>query len=96
MVIVIVALMLHSGGESHHRQVMGIHNVIDITGKTHREFSHGDKQALPPPAAVPLTFMVGPPEGWRITAADIQSPLTQTLDKTHCGSGLTFTEAVWG
>ena len=25
----------------------------------------GISRALPPPAAVPLTFMVGPPEGWR-------------------------------
>ena len=25
----------------------------------------GISSALPPPAAVPLTFMVGPPEGWR-------------------------------
>ena len=25
----------------------------------------GMSRALPPPAAVPLTFMVGPPEGWR-------------------------------
>ena len=25
----------------------------------------GIRRALPPPAAVPLMFMVGPPEGWR-------------------------------
>ena len=25
----------------------------------------GMSRAFPPPAAVPLTFMVGPPEGWR-------------------------------
>ena len=26
----------------------------------------GISSEMPPPAAVPLTFMVGPPEGWRM------------------------------
>ena len=32
--VVVIALVLHAGSQCHHRQVMGIHDVIDIAGQT--------------------------------------------------------------
>ena len=37
--------------------------VMDFCAQGLRNIIIGIRRALPPPAAVPLTFMVGPPEG---------------------------------
>ncbi len=42
--VIVIALMLHAGSQRHHGQVVGIHNVIDITGQTQRKFGHGNQQ----------------------------------------------------
>jgi hypothetical protein len=44
--VVIVFFVLHSSGKRHHRQVMGVHDVIDVTGKTHGEFGVGTKYGV--------------------------------------------------
>jgi len=61
--IIVVPLVLHPGIQGDHRQVVGIGDIINIACQPQREFGHRDQQSLSPPAAVPLTFMVGPPEG---------------------------------
>ena len=42
--VVVVAFMLHAGGQGHHGQVVGVHDVIDIAGQSQRKFGHGDQQ----------------------------------------------------
>ena len=44
--IIVIALMLHSGGQGYHSQVVGIHNIVDVTGQAHREFGHRDQQGV--------------------------------------------------
>ena len=42
--IVVVALVLHSGGQGDHGQVVGVHDVVDVAGQTHGELGHGNDQ----------------------------------------------------
>ena len=46
LLIIIITLMLHAGGHGHHGQVMSVHDIIDITGKSQRELSHGNQQGV--------------------------------------------------
>jgi hypothetical protein len=62
LLVVVVALVLHAGGHGHHGQVVGVHDVVDVAGQPRENSVMGISRELPPPAAVPLTFMVGPPE----------------------------------
>ena len=38
--VIVITFVLHSGGQSYHRQVVGIHNIVHVTGQAHREFGH--------------------------------------------------------
>ena len=44
--VVVVALMLHTRGQSDHRQVVRIHDIVDIAGQTQRELGHRHQQRV--------------------------------------------------
>ncbi len=46
LLIVVVSFMLHAGGHGHHAQVVGVHDVVDVAGKSQGEFGHGDQQGV--------------------------------------------------
>ena len=48
--------------------------------------------ARPPPAALPLMFMVGPPEGWRMAPITDLLALAESLHQAHGAGGLAFAE----
>lgn len=66
--IIIIPLMLHTGSQRHHGEVMGVHHRVDIAGKTQGILRQRDALGKPAAAAEPFTPIVGPPEGWRMAA----------------------------
>ena len=47
---------------------------------------------LPPPAAVPLMFMVGPPEGCRRHTTDVHAAFAQAFHQTAGSGAFAFTQ----
>jgi hypothetical protein len=46
LLVIVIAFMLHPGGQGHHGQVVGVHDVVDVAGKAHGELGHGDQQGV--------------------------------------------------
>jgi hypothetical protein len=46
LLIVVVALMLHTRGHGHHGQVVGVHDVVDVAGQPQGELGHGNQQGV--------------------------------------------------
>jgi hypothetical protein len=73
---------------------MGIHDIVDVAGKSHGELGHGDEQGIAPAGGGPLDIHRGTTRGLTESTADIQSPLAHTLHKAAGGSAFTLTQ--WG
>ena len=92
LLVIIVALVLHSGSKRYHRQVVSIHDVVDITGKTHGEFGMGNKYGVAAAGSGALDIHRGTAGRLADTATHILPLLAQTFHKTHRGGCLAFAQ----
>ena len=62
--VAVIAFMLHAGSLSNHSEIVGIHNGVDVAGETQGKRRQRNVLGKPLSAvALPLIFMVGPPDG---------------------------------
>ncbi|MBA7681918.1 hypothetical protein ES703_90262 [subsurface metagenome] len=86
--------MLHPSSKGDHGQVVGIGNIVDVAGKTHRKLGERDKQRITAPSRGSLDVHRWSPRGLADTAADIPAPLAHALHKPAGGG--TFPLTQWG
>ena len=96
LLVVVVALMLHTGVESHHSQVVGVHDVVDVAGEAQGELGHGHQQGVA--AAGRSTLDVHGGAAGRLTqaAAHILADLAQALDQAQGHGGLALAQGGGG
>ena len=58
----VVALVLHTGIQRHHGQVMRVHDVVDVAGQAQGELGHGHQQGVA--AAGPACRGLRSDRGW--------------------------------
>ncbi|MBA7714634.1 hypothetical protein ES703_123663 [subsurface metagenome] len=84
--------MLHSGGKGDHSQVMSIHNIIDVPGKTHRKLGQGNKQGITAAGGGSLDVHGRAAGGLAQAAAHVQTSLAQAFHQAAGGGAFTFTQ----
>ena len=94
--VVIVALVLHTGGQSHHSQVVSVHNIVNIAGQAQGELGHGHQQSVAAACCGTLNVHGGAAGGLTQSAAGILADVAQAFDQTQRNGGLTFTEGGGG
>jgi hypothetical protein len=92
LLVGIVALVLHSGRQRHHGQIVGVHQVVDVARQSHGELGHRDQQGVPSPRRGALDVHRGTARGLAQATADPFAPLPQSLQQSDGGRGLSFPE----
>ena len=94
--VVVVALVLHTGVQGHHGQVVGVHNVVDVAGQAQRELGHGHQQGVAAAGSSTLDVHGGAAGGLTQCAAHVQTQLAQTFDQAQRHGGLTLAKGGGG
>ena len=92
LLVVIVALVLHAGGERHHGQVVGVGDVVDVAGKAQGELGHGDQQRVAAARRRPLDVHGGSAGGLPQAASHVLAAFAQALDQTQGGCAFSLTQ----
>ena len=90
--IVIVPFVLHPGRQGDHGQVMGIDDVVDVSGEPEREFRHGDEKGFPSPCSRSLHIHGRTAGRLTETAPDILPPFAESFDQAHARRRFSFSE----
>ena len=90
--VVVVALVLHPGVQRRHRQIVGVHNVVDVAGKAQRELGHGDQQGVAAAGSGTLDVHGGAAGGLAQTAAHIFAQTAQALYEAQGRGGLALAQ----
>ena len=88
--------MLHTGGQGHHGQVVGVHDVVDVAGQTQGELGHGHQQGVAAACRGTLDVHGGAAGGLTQCAADVLADLAQAFDQAQRNGGLTLAEGGGG
>ena len=94
--VVVVALVLHTGVQGGHRQIVGVHNVVDVAGKPEGELGHGDEQGVAAAGGGALYVHSGAAGGLAQAAAHVLAQTPQTLDQPQGSGGLTLPQGGGG
>ena len=94
--VVIIALMLHTGIQGGHSQIMGVHNVVDIAGQAQGELRHGNEQGVPAAGGGALYVHGGAAGRLAQTAAHVGTQTSQSLDQAQRRSRLPLAQGRWG
>ena len=92
LLVGVVALMLHAGGQRHHGEVVGVHDVVDVAGQPQGEFGHGDQQRVAAAGRRALDVHGGAAGGLPQGAADVLAALAQTFHESDRGRALALAE----
>ena len=90
--VVIVSLVLHTGVESYHSEVVSVHDVVDVAGESKGELGHRDEQSVSAACGCSLNVHGRSAGGLAQASAYVLSELAKTFDKTKARGGLTFSE----
>ena len=96
LLVVVVTLVLHTGVQGYHSQVMCIDNIVDITGQAQRELGHGDEQSVAAAGSSALHVHGGAAGGLTQAAAYILAQLAQTFNQAQGNGGLAFAQGGGG
>ena len=94
--VAVIALMLHTGVQGHHRQVVGVHNVVDVAGQTQGELGHGHQQGVAAAGSGTLHVHGGAAGGLTQRAANVEAQLAETFDQAQRNRGFTLAEGRGG
>ena len=94
--VAVVALVLHTGIQGDHGQVMGVHDVVDVAGEAQGELGHGHEQRIAAACCGALDIEGGAAGGLTQAAADVLAQLAEAFDQTQRGGGFAFAERSGG
>ncbi len=75
--------MLHPGVHGNHCQVVGVHDVVDVTGEAEGELGHRDQQGVAATGSGTLDVHGRAAGGLAQAAADILAPGAEAFDDTE-------------
>ena len=90
--IVVVALVLHTRVQGDHRQVVRVHNVVDIAGQAEGELGHRHQKGVAAAGRSALDVHGRAAGGLTQRAADVQTQLAEAFDQAQGNGGLAFAE----
>ena len=90
--VVVVALVLHTRVQGDHRQVVRVHNVVDIAGQAEGELGHRHQKGVAAAGRSALDVHGRAAGGLTQCAADVQAQLAEAFDQAQRNSGLAFAE----
>ena len=94
--VVVVALVLHTGSQRDHGEVVGVHDVVDIAGQTKGELGHRHEQGVAAAGRSALDVHRRAAGGLTQGAADILAELAEAFDQAEGNGGLAFAEGSRG
>ena len=90
--VVVVALVLHTRVQGDHRQVVRVHNVVDIAGQAEGELGHRHQKGVAAAGCRALDVHGRAAGGLTQSAADIQTQLAETFDQAQGNGGFALAE----
>ena len=96
LLVVVVALVLHTGVEGHHGQVVGVHDVVDVASEAQGELSHGHQQGVAAASRSTLDVHGGAAGGLTQAATYVHTQLAQALNEAQRGGGLALAQGGGG
>ena len=90
--VIVIALVLHTSGQSDHGKVVGVHDVVDIAGEAQREFGHWHQQGVAAACRGALDVHGRAAGGLTQCAADILAELAEAFDQAKGNGGLALAE----
>ena len=90
--VVVVALVLHTRVQSDHRQVVRVHDIVDIAGQTQGELGHRHQKRVAAAGSSALDVHRRTAGGLTQSAANVQTQLAETFDQTQRDGGLALAE----
>ena len=90
--VIVVALMLHTRVQGNHRQVVRVHDIVDIAGQAERELGHRHQKGVAAAGRSALDVHGRAAGGLTQCAADVQAQLAEAFDQAQRNSGLAFAE----
>ena len=90
--VIVVALMLHTRVQGDHRQVVRVHDIVDIAGQAERELGHRHQKGVAAAGRSALDVHGRAAGGLTQCAADVQAQLAEAFDQAQRNSGLAFAE----
>ncbi len=90
--VVVVALVLHARGQSHHGQIVGVHDRVDIAGEAQGILGEGDALGQSAPGGRPLDPHSGAARGLTDGGRGRFAPLGQPLHQADGGGGLALAQ----
>ena len=88
--------MLHAGVQRHHGQVVGVHDVVDVTGQAQGELGHGHQQGVAAAGRSALDVHGGAAGGLAQRAADVLADLREALDQAQGDGGFALAQGGGG
>ena len=90
--VVIITLMLHTRIQGDHRQVVRVHNIVDVAGQAEGEFGHRHQKCVAAAGSSALDVHGRAAGGLTQSAADVLADLAEAFDQAEGNSGLAFAE----
>ena len=90
--VVVVALVLHTRVQGDHRQVVRVHNVVDIAGQAEGELGHRHQKGVAAAGRSALDVHGRAAGGLTQRAADIQAQFAETFDQAQGNGGFALAE----
>ena len=84
--------MLHTRVQGNHRQVVRVHDIVDIAGQAERELGHRHQKGVAAAGRSALDVHGRATGGLTQCAADVQAQLAEAFDQAQRNSGLAFAE----
>ena len=92
LLVGVVALMLHAGVQRDHREVVGVHDIVDIARQAQRELGHRDQQGVSAAGRRALDVHGRAAGGLAQRAADVLAQLAEALDQAQRNGGLALAQ----
>ena len=88
--------MLHTRVQSDHRQIVRVHNIVNIAGQAKGELGHRHQKRVAAAGSGALDVHRRAAGGLTQSAADIETQLAEALDQAERNGGLALAEGGWG
>ena len=96
LLVIVIALMLHTGVEGYHGKVVGVHDVVDVAGEAQGELGHGHQQGVAAAGRSTLDVHGGAAGGLTQAAANVLAQFAQAFDQAQRSGGLALAKGSGG
>jgi len=92
LLVGVVGLMLHTGGQRHHAQIVGVHDGVNITGQTKGKFGQRNTLGQAPAGSRTLDIHGRPAGGLTDGTDHAFIALAKALHQSHAAGRFSFTQ----